>query len=74
MKTVTVSVDFQCDVCQSESATTSGAKPSGWKEIAHKGGSLLNPVTKRINVGPACAASSDSDILIAIRNLALRSI
>lgn len=72
MKITTRTAQFTCDICQAESATTSGHNPIGWKEFNQVFTSALSRTKRKIHVGAACAASSDPQILESIRDLALR--
>jgi hypothetical protein len=72
MKVTIRTVEFTCDICQAETATTSGNSPTGWKEFNQLIIAGLSQSKRKIHVGPTCVASSDPQILESIRDLALR--
>lgn len=71
MRTVqtTVQAQYECDVCQAQSALTAGLLPAGWKEIRQREMPALSPVTIKKHICPACFASSDPVVLAAIKDL-----
>jgi hypothetical protein len=72
MKVTTTTSAFTCDICQAESATTSGSNPPGWKEFNQLIVAGLSQAKRKIHVGPICVASQDAQVLESIRDLALR--
>lgn len=72
MKSVSITVvaTFTCDACSNETATTSGALPTGWKDVTKQ---VVNDLGKTVRVhkyiGPICLASSDPADIQSIRDL-----
>lgn len=72
MKVTTISADYTCDACESETETTTGSLPDGWiGKVVSRLSDLRIPIRRSIHIGPVCKASTDPAIIAAIKVLLL---